>query len=146
MDAAFVEGLVRLFERSSLAELEYTEAGGDRVRLARAPGATPALAPPSVTQATPPAAPGPAPSAGPATLTIAASFHGVFYRGPGPGQTPFVQDGDTVEEGQTLAILEAMKVLNRVEADAPGRIVAVLAADGDAVAAGTPLFTLEPVA
>lgn len=147
MDAAFAEGLIRLFERSTLAELEFSDAAGDRLHLVRhgVPAASPAASAPSPRDA-PASAPAlaHAPDASPGTVTVAAGLHGTFFRGSGPGQPPFVAEGDMVEEGQVLAILEAMKVLNHVEAEAAGRIVAVLAGDGETVAPGTPLFTLQP--
>ncbi|MCY1303710.1 Biotin carboxyl carrier protein of acetyl-CoA carboxylase [compost metagenome] len=68
---------------------------------------------------------------------------GIFYRAPSPDKPPFVAVGDRVEVGQTLAILEAMKMLNPIEADRTGRIVEVLPEDGTSVDFGAPLFKIE---
>lgn len=145
MDITFIERLLHLFEGSTLAELDYADAGGDRVRLVRAgagSGAGPAspAAPPAAPA--PPGAPASAPKVG--SVTVEASFSGVFYRSAEPGKPPFVSEGDTVEEGQVLGILEAMKVMNPVEAARAGRITAVLAADGKLVEGGAPLFEITP--
>ena len=128
-----------------MTELDYAE-GGVRVRIIR--GAGPPPGPARVVQAGPAADVEPGRAAagdiGPgAGHTLLAGMPGTFYRAPAPGQTPFVSVGDRVEDGQTLAILEAMKMLNPVEADRAGRIVRILVEDGAAVDAGTPLFELE---
>ncbi|GFZ68141.1 hypothetical protein PSE10B_46630 [Pseudomonas amygdali pv. eriobotryae] len=77
---------------------------------------------------------------------MSSSLVGVFYRSPSPDKPPFVEVGDSVEEGQTLAIVEAMKMLNPIEADRSGRISAILKNDGDMIEAGSPLFTIEATA
>ncbi len=77
--------------------------------------------------------------------TLSSSLVGVFYRSPAADKAPFVEVGDVVEEGQTLAIVEAMKMLNPIEADRQGRISAILKADGEMTEAGQPLFTIEPM-
>lgn len=76
---------------------------------------------------------------------VCAHMVGVFYRAPEPGAKPFVEPGDVVVPGQQLGIIEAMKLMIPVEADAPGRIVEVLAADGTSVEYGDRLFAFEPV-
>ncbi|MBF5006914.1 acetyl-CoA carboxylase biotin carboxyl carrier protein [Diaphorobacter caeni] len=140
------EPLVALMDRSSLTELELRHADGWRIRLSRAApsAATPASAAPAVA-ARPsqpaPAAPSPAPTA--ALVTTKAGIAGIFCARPSPDAPPFVSVGDIVQEGQTLAIIEAMKVLNAVESDRHGRIVRILAQDQSAVDASTPLFELE---
>jgi len=70
---------------------------------------------------------------------------GTFYRAPQPGANPFVQEGDTVDKGQTVAIVEAMKILNHVETEQAGRVVEILLKDGDWVEFQQPLMYLEPV-
>ena len=145
MDLALIERLIDIFERSSLAELDYAEAGA-RLRLARAAGDSGGVtpAPRSAAEAGVPAPPAAAVPSTPAQHLIGAGIFGTFFRAPGPGQAPFVSEGDTVREGQTLAILEAMKVLNPVEADRAGRVARILAEDGATVEPGTPLFALAP--
>lgn len=152
MDLAFIQRLIELHERSTLAELEYLE-GGERIRL------TKTATPDSVDeQASTSGSSGDAPSASqglpaspaspdkPQRISVKAGMGGTFHRKPAPDATPFVQVGDAVAEGQTLAIVEAMKMLNAVEAQCAGRIVEVLAEDGVAVSAGMPLFVMEPMA
>ncbi|MGF6977589.1 acetyl-CoA carboxylase biotin carboxyl carrier protein [Paraburkholderia sp. JPY465] len=78
------------------------------------------------------------------THMIAAGLTGTFYRAPVPDQAPFVAVGDSVAEGQTLAVVEAMKLLNAIEADRAGRIVSILAEDGATVSPDTELFAIEP--
>lgn len=70
---------------------------------------------------------------------------GTFYRAPSPGTEPFVKEGDFVENGQTLCIIEALKVMNEIESDAPGRIVKILVKDGQPVEFDQPLFEIEKV-
>ncbi|MGY2487278.1 acetyl-CoA carboxylase biotin carboxyl carrier protein [Cupriavidus sp. CP313] len=147
MNIAFVEQLIGILERSTLSELEYGEDGG-RVRLVRlanraTAGTASALSPP-VPEAPAPAGPASAIEPGPTERTVSAPLAGMFHCAPAPGQPPFVTIGDLVEEGQQLAIIEAMKMLNAVEADLKGRVVHVAAQDGAAVEAGAPLFVIEP--
>jgi len=140
VDLAFIERLMQMFERSSLAELEYGEASG-RVRLARGQAGSPD-APAAATEPPPPQA-GARP-AGPSRHLVQASFPGVFYRRTAPGQPSLVSIGDMVEEGQTLGMLEAMKLFNRIQADMAGRVVEIPAEDGATVEPGATLFVLEP--
>lgn len=139
MDLAFIERLMQIFERSSLAELEYAEASG-RVRLARGQAGPPDAPAATADAPSPRAAARPTESA---RHVVQASFPGVFYRSTAPGQPPLVSVGDVVEEGQTLGILEAMKLFNRVQADMAGRVVDIPAEDGATVELGATLFGLE---
>lgn len=75
---------------------------------------------------------------------ITAPLVGTFYRSPEPGSAPFVEEGDVVEAEQEIGIVEAMKIMNRIVADAPGRVARILVTDGDMVEFGQPLFQLEP--
>ncbi|XP_022946679.1 biotin carboxyl carrier protein of acetyl-CoA carboxylase, chloroplastic-like isoform X1 [Cucurbita moschata] len=117
--------------------------------------------PPSVAQSVPPpvpaALPAPAspvsslPSSPPAAKSAKSSLPplkcpmaGTFYRSPGPGEPPFVKVGDKVQKGQVLCIIEAMKLMNEIEADQSGTIVEVLAEDGKPVSVGVPLFVIQP--
>lgn len=139
VDLAFVEQLVQVFERSSLAELDYSE-GDSRLRLARRGlGADPA----ATAGAAPPAPQAAAPPPHDTRHVVQASFPGVFYRSTAAGEPPLVQVGDMVEDGQTLGLLEAMKLFNRVQADAAGRIAAIPVEDGATVESGAALFILD---
>ena len=144
MDLTWIEQLIGLVERSRVIELVYAE-GGTRVRI------TKAAVPPSGARTAAPDQParetvlgdptqGRPPPAG--SHVVAAGMAGTFYRSPSPGEAPFVSEGDRVDDGQTLAILEAMKMLNPIEADRAGRVQRILAADGATVEVGTPLFDL----
>lgn len=146
MKLEFIEQLIKLAERFSVAELEYAE-GSSRVRFSLLVEGQ-ALSP--VTIASPQAAVAPStasvqPAAAPDsdTRALTSSLSGVFYRSQAPGEPAFVQVGDVVTEGQTLAIIEAMKMLNPIEADRGGRVSAILYQDGDLVESGAPLFMLE---
>ncbi len=143
MDAAFVERLVAIFERSTLAELEYRE-GGARIRLSRSAGVS-GVAVDHSAETVVVANEGPHGADEPGNI-LAAGIAGAFFRSPAPGAPPFVSIGDRVTEGQTLGILEAMKTLNPIEADRPGRIADILAQDGAEVEAGAPLFRIDGAA
>ena len=102
--------------------------------------------------ASPPAAPTPAAAAGPAapgsggddrTVVVRAPRVGTFYRAPAPDAPPYVEVGQVVEPGQTLCIIEAMKLMNEIEAEVRGRVTAILVENGQPVEYGQPLFTLE---
>lgn len=71
-------------------------------------------------------------------------FVGTFYRAPSPGAPPFVEIGDIVQKGKTLCIVEAMKLMNEIEAEVSGKVVQILKKDGDSVEFGEPLFLIEP--
>lgn len=145
MDEDFIARLIALVERSGIAELELSQ-NGARVRIVKSPGG--AAAQPVVEAAGPDAA-GAAPSAieqtppEPRRHLVRAGFPGTFFRAPAPGRPPFVQIGDRVEEGRQLAILEAMKTMNPLEADRTGTIAEILVEDGAAVEAGAALFVIE---
>lgn len=138
MDLAIIERLMQLLQNSDVNELEVTE-GNLSIRMSK-----------SVTGAAPMPAPiGMEPGKGPdATVRevpegehrIVAGLPGTFYRAPSPGADPFVSVGDRVADGQQVAIVEAMKMMNPVEADCDGEIVEILVEDAAPVVAGTPLF------
>ena len=146
MDLRKIKSLIQLLEESDVAELEITE-GEESVRISRAgpaPAAVPAAAPPAPA-APAPAAPEPAAAAEPAVPeghVIASPMVGTFYAAPSPGAKPFVQVGDRVAEGDTLCIVEAMKMLNQIEADRDGVVRAVLADNAAPVEYGQALFVL----
>jgi acetyl-CoA carboxylase biotin carboxyl carrier protein len=150
MDLRKLKTLIELVETSGIAELEIQE-GEERVRITRA------LAPSAQTvmmhaPMAPAPQPAPAAAAVPAPVAVAAeepSGHvvkspmvGTFYRAASPGAKTFVEVGDTVKEGDTLCIVEAMKLMNEIEADASGVVKAVLAENGQPVEFGQPLFLL----
>ena len=121
--------------------------GDVRVRLERNPA--PAALPPSppAPSTPPPAAATPEPAeAFPSTqLKIESPMVGTFYRASSPGADPYVREGDIIKEGQILCIIEAMKLMNEIEAKVAGRIVKILAENGLAVEYGQPLFLVEPL-
>ena len=142
-----IDQVVELAVRHNLAELEV-EAAGTRIRVVREHA---------------PAAPGPRGEAAPAIaallpqpaadsaestahlLTVEAPMVGTFYRAPKPDAPPFVNEGDAIKEGQVLCIVEAMKLMNEIEARVAGRIVKVLVENGQPVEFGQPLFLMEPL-
>ncbi|MES1981409.1 MAG: acetyl-CoA carboxylase biotin carboxyl carrier protein [Pseudomonadota bacterium] len=149
MDLRKLKTLIELVESSGIAELEISE-GEERVRITRAPSALmqAAYAPqqhqPSapftaVAAAAPVAAPIPAEVEG---HIVKSPMVGSFYCCPSPGAKPFVEVGQSVNEGDTLCIIEAMKLLNEIEADASGVIKAMLVENGQAVEYGQPLFII----
>jgi acetyl-CoA carboxylase biotin carboxyl carrier protein len=146
-----VEALVRLFRERRLQELKVEEEAFklhlSRARRERAPAgdhpgpkAVQAPAAPPVTQEL--SLPGTRRGKG-RTVAIRAPLIGVFYRAPTPEAAPFVAVGDMVSEGQTVCIVEAMKVFNEIKAEWNGQVVAVPVEDGDLVQAGDPLIVLE---
>jgi acetyl-CoA carboxylase biotin carboxyl carrier protein len=90
-----------------------------------------------------PAAPAPAPVAEPAVHALKSPMVGTFYRAPSPGAPSFVEVGQAVTKGQTLCIIEAMKLLNEIESDVSGTIKAILVENGQPVEYGQPLFSIE---
>lgn len=140
-----IRELVRIASEADIAELEV-EAGHLRVAIRkgarRAVSSAPEPAVPA--SAPPPAAPPPTEAPGPPWVPVTAPMVGTFYRAPGPDQPPFVQEGDRVEAGQTLCIIEAMKMFNEIQAEVSGRVVRVLVENGAPVEYGQPLFLIDP--
>ncbi len=150
MNMEKLQELLEVFEASGLSEIEIEE-GGTRVRLKKSdaghsvPSAYPVEPPPPPEAAvTPPTAPSDAPR-DEEYATINSPMVGVFYSAPAPDQPPFVKPGDTVEEQQTVCIVEAMKLMNEVTAQYAAKIVKVLAENGEPVEFGQPLFAVEPL-
>jgi len=148
MDLRKLKTLIDLVETSGIAELEIQE-GEERVRITRT---VPPRQQPMMFQAMPPvpamvapvAAPAePAVPAAPEGHTVKSPMVGTFYRSASPGAAAFVEIGDTVAQGDTLCIVEAMKLMNEIEADAAGTIKAILVENGQAVEVGQPLFVIE---
>jgi len=156
MDLRKLKTLIDLVAESGISELEITEGDG-KVRIVKGPGPQPVqvaaapvvLAPtlPAGGAAAPAAAPAPAAEASaPAAPTghiVKSPMVGTFYRAAQPGADPFVSVGSTVKEGETVCIIEAMKLLNEIEADKSGTIKAVLVENGQPVEYGQPLFVIE---
>lgn len=153
MDIRKVKKLIELLEESGIAELEINE-GEESVRISRYNSA-PAMAPVNYTAA--PAAPAPAPAAPVATAAeessdedslpsghiVKSPMVGTFYSSSSPGAKPFVNVGDSVAEGETVCIVEAMKILNQIEADVSGTVKAVLVENAQPVEYGQPLLIIE---
>ncbi len=151
IEGLLVKQLASILDETSLTEIEY-EAGGVRVRVARSHGggfaapvayaapAAPALPAPSAAAPAAPAAP-----ADPATHlgTVKSPMVGVCYLLPEPGAAPFVKVGDTVSEGQTLCLIEAMKTFNPVKSPRAGKIVKLVVENGAPVEYGEPLMIIE---
>ncbi|MCX7627413.1 MAG: acetyl-CoA carboxylase biotin carboxyl carrier protein [Methylophilaceae bacterium] len=150
MDLRKLKKLIDLVEASGIAELELTE-GEEKVRISRNPTGqpltqyAPAYVPPAVLPssqpATPPATEQPAAPA-PEGHVVKSPMVGTFYRSPSPDAKPFVEVGSTVAVGDTLCIIEAMKLLNEIEADHAGVIKAILVENGQPVEYGEPLFII----
>lgn len=171
--SAFIESvtsLIKLVDSRDIVELELKHKDIEiliRKKEALAPAAAPVPAPQPQPQffnygppqpqqqssapapaAAPAAAPAPAPTPTPAPAasghTLLSPMAGTFYRSPAPGEPAFVKEGDRVVKGQPICIVEAMKLMNEVEADKSGTVKQILAEDAKPVAAGTPLFIIEP--
>lgn len=152
MDIRKVKKLIELLEESGISEIEIKE-GEESVRISRhsenmVPIPTPAYAAPAPIPAAAPA-PAPAPSAPTAESesveghVIKSPMVGSFYAAPSPGATPFVELGQAVSVGDTLCIIEAMKLLNQIEADKAGTIKAILVENGQPVEYDQPLFIID---
>lgn len=150
MDLRKLKTLIDLVSESNVSELEITEAEG-KVRIVKsegkvqqqyvpAPVAAPVAAAPA---AAAPAAEQPAPAAAESGHVVKSPMVGTFYRSSSPGAKPFVDVGAEVKEGDTICIIEAMKILNEIEADKSGKITRILGENGQAVEYGQPLFVIE---
>ncbi len=148
MDLRKLKKLIDLVQESGISELEVTE-GEEKVRIAKQMSAAPVAhqiyAPAPVAAA--PAAPAAAPAAAaapaqPAGHEVKSPMVGTFYRASSPEAKAFVEVGDSVKEGQTLCIIEAMKLLNEIESDATGVVKAILIENGQPVEFGEPLFII----
>jgi len=154
MDIRKIKKLIELLEESGIAEIEIKE-GEEAVRISRMPTgeaaahtyamrAAPAAAP------LPPAVPGPAltpaegvPKPKSNEHIITAPMVGTFYAAPSPGAKAFVEIGDEIKVGQVLCVIEAMKMMNQIEADKAGKLTSIMARNGDPVEFGQPLFVIE---
>jgi acetyl-CoA carboxylase biotin carboxyl carrier protein len=155
MDIRKVKKLIELLEESGIAEIEIKE-GEEAVRISRMPtgitmspqyptfampaqvahGGAPALPAPAAEAAAPPK-----PKSNEHVVT--APMVGTYYSAPSPGAKAFVEIGDEVKVGHVLCIIEAMKMMNQIEADKAGRVASIMAKNGDPVEFGQPLFVIE---
>jgi len=154
MDIRKVKKLIELLEESGIAEIEISE-GEESVRISRyspntqqAPIVHYAAPPPAPVYAAAPAAVAAPVAAAPVVAprndhTVTAPMVGTFYSAATPGAKPFVDIGSEVNVGDTLCIIEAMKMMNQIESDKSGRVTAVLAKNGEPVEFGQPLYIIE---
>ncbi|NNJ73504.1 MAG: acetyl-CoA carboxylase biotin carboxyl carrier protein [Enterobacterales bacterium] len=150
MDIRKVKKLIELLEESGIAEIEIKE-GEESVRISRQTSLPTAIAAPQPLAPAPQAAPvaaaeapaEAAATAAPAGHEVKSPMVGTFYRAPAPGSKNFVEVGDSVSEGDTLCIVEAMKMMNQIESDKSGKIKAILVDDTQAVEFDEPLFIIE---
>jgi len=152
MDLRKLKKLIDLVQESGIAELEITE-GEEKVKIVKGGEAT--VTPVAAAAAPPAAAPAAGAAAAPAAAAAAAEepaqpghvlkapMVGTFYRSPSPEAKPFVEVGQNVKAGETVCIIEAMKLMNEIEADATGMIKAILVEGGQPVEYGQPLFIIE---
>ena len=148
MDIRKVKKLIELLEESDINEIEIKE-GEESVRISRASSVV-AAAPVMQAAPAPVAAPIAAPAAAPVAPAapaidghaVTSPMVGTFYGAPSPGAAPFVQVGQSVKEGEVICIIEAMKMMNQIEADKSGTVTAVLVEDGEAVEFDQVLVTI----
>ncbi|MDO9403561.1 MAG: acetyl-CoA carboxylase biotin carboxyl carrier protein [Polaromonas sp.] len=149
MDLRKLKTLIDLVSESNVSELEITEAEG-KVRIVKSSGAPLVMQQPAVAMAAAPA-PAAAPAAAPAEAApavpaghaVKSPMVGTFYRSPSPGAKSFVEVGSAVKEGDTICIIEAMKILNEIEADKSGTVTKIMCENGQAVEYGQALFMIE---
>ena len=154
MDLRKLKTLIDLVSESNVSELEITEAEG-KVRIVKSAPVV-AAAPVTYSMAPAPVAPSVVPAvelaaapvaaaapAEPVGHTVKSPMVGTFYRASSPGAKPFVEIGDTIKEGETICIVEAMKILNEIEADKSGTVTQILVDNGQAVEYGQPLYVIE---
>jgi len=152
MDIRKVKKLIELLDESGIAEIEITE-GEESVRISRYAPGVPAAAPAPVAMAAPVAAAPAAPLAAPAPVVAAepeedgyevtAPMVGTFYAASSPGAAPYVQVGDRVNEGDTLCIIEAMKMMNQIEADVSGAVKSIRLQNGEPVEFGQTMIVID---
>ena len=149
MDLRKLKSIIDLLKEAGISEIDLTE-GEDRVRIVNSPDGIRTQASPvyTVTPLAQPTGPAPGakvetPVATPATETINAPMVGTFYRAPSPGAKPFVSVGQKVRAGETVCIIEAMKVMNEIKAPCSGKVVRIMAQPGDMVEYNQVLCIIE---
>ena len=144
-----IEELIKVLEGSTIGELELTEAGTEII-IRRRPDMMMVSVPPqplSLSQPGVPVAPGAGgrPAQDDRGVAIIAPLTGVFYSAPSPASPPFINLGEMVHVGQVVALIEAMKVFNEIQAEVAGRVIALVATNGDVVQKGDVLIKVEPL-
>lgn len=152
MDIRKVKKLIELLEQSDVAEIEIHE-GEESVRISRQsanggpsfvlPGTMPMPAPPTAAASPPAAEPEEALEQEPEGHLVRSPMVGTFYRAPSPGSKAFVEEGHAIQVGDTLCIIEAMKILNQIESDKTGTVKRILVENGQPVEYNQPLFVIE---
>jgi len=151
LDLRKLKKLIDLVQESGIGEIEITE-GEEKVRISRQAAPAPMMMAPPAMQHVGVGGPsggqgepagGAAPAAEPKGHTLKSPMVGTFYRAPSPGAPSFVEVGQSVSKGQTLCIIEAMKLLNEIESDVAGTVKAILVENGQPVEYGQPLFLIE---
>ena len=151
MDLRKLKKLIDLVQESGIAELEITE-GEEKVKIVKGGRAMPEMVAMLPAPTAAPAGPAAAPAGAQAPAEIAPKVEGhvlkspmvgTFYRAPSPGSKPFVEVGDTVKAGQTVCIIEAMKVMNEIKAEVEGEVVSILIENGESVEFGQPMATIR---
>jgi acetyl-CoA carboxylase biotin carboxyl carrier protein len=155
MDIRKVKKLIELLDDSGIAEIEITE-GEESVRISRYAAGAPVAAAPVVAHVPPPATPAPAaphaaeaPAPAPVEtpeedgFEVTAPMVGTFYAASSPGAAPYVQVGDRINEGDTLCIIEAMKMMNQIEADVAGVVKSIRVQNGEPIEYGQVLFVID---
>ena len=138
MELSKIKELIELVKATGITELEV-EADGERVRIACGTGNAPLPAAPPATVAD--VEPSTETADAPGSV-VSAPLSGTFYRAPAPGESPFVDIGDSVSVGDVLCIIESMKMMNQVKSECAGEVTAVLLDDGQAIESGTGLFRI----
>jgi acetyl-CoA carboxylase biotin carboxyl carrier protein len=149
MDLRKLKTLIDLVAESGISELEVTE-GESKVKIVKSSGVSnqmvmmqqPVTQAPAVQQAQPVVAAAPVAAAEPTGHIVKSPMVGTFYRSSAPGAAPFVELGASIKEGDTICIIEAMKLLNEIDADASGVITQILVENGQPVEFGQPLFVI----
>ena len=146
MDLRKLKTLIDLVSESNVSELEITEAEG-KVRIVKSSGAPMMMYQPTAAMMAAPASVAPVavdvPVVAPAGHPVKSPMVGTFYRASAPGAKAFVEVGSVIKEGETICIIEAMKILNEIEADKSGTVTRILSENGQAVEYGQPLFIIE---
>ena len=150
MDIDEIRKLIQLVKRTGIGELEVSE-GGRTVRISAghpapapvAPVVMPAASPAPAPAAAPPPAAAPAPAEA-RLVKVVSPMVGTFYRAPAPDADPYVEVGDRVDVGQTVCIIEAMKLMNEIESEVRGRVAKIAVENGQPVEYGQVLFLIDP--
>ena len=142
LDLDQLRALIRLLDESNLTEIEVKQ-DDERIRIRRDASADLTTVAPSVTPVAAAPVPEASSAAEPDGVFVTSPFVGTFYRSPSPDLDPFVDVGDRISAGQILCIVEAMKLMNEIEAEVEGTIVEVLVENGRPVEYGDPLFRIE---